>query len=146
MSGPSDPATTQTPAPGPTPSRTVSPPVLQQRTPSIRYIDAKQSDAIMESGTKSASVSRLPAAAQCYLLYQIMLLRRSRATSADMASQHLVLLTFAGRACPQRHLDTCIVTLNWLACNCGRRVGGCSCRLLVTMPDRNTHLSQSEYV
>ena len=33
MSGPSDPATTQTPAPGPTPSRTVSPPVLQQRAP-----------------------------------------------------------------------------------------------------------------
>ena len=69
MSGPSDPATTQTPAPGPTPSRTAAPPVLQQRAPSIRYIDAKQSDAIMESGTKSATVSQLPASGQRCLLY-----------------------------------------------------------------------------
>ena len=57
MSGPSGPADTQMPAPGPVPARTAAPPVLQQRAPSIRYIDAAQSDAIMESGTKSATVS-----------------------------------------------------------------------------------------
>ena len=84
MSGPSDTATMQTPAPGPTPSRTAAPPVLQQRAPSLRYIDAKQSDAIMESGTKSATVSQLPAAGQCCLLYQDTLPLCALATSAHV--------------------------------------------------------------
>ena len=73
MSGPGSPATTQAPAPGPASSRTVAPPVLQQRAPSIRYIDVRQSDAIMESGTKSATVSHQPAldnrAGHCILLH-----------------------------------------------------------------------------
>lgn len=36
---------------------TVAPAVLEQHTPSIRYIDPSQSNVIMESGTKSANVS-----------------------------------------------------------------------------------------
>lgn len=55
MSGASNPAT-EAPAPA-TNSNTVAPAVLQQRAPSVRYIDAAQSDAIMESGTKSSTVS-----------------------------------------------------------------------------------------
>ncbi len=38
-------------------TRTVAPAVLQQHTPAVRYIDPAQSDVIMESGTKSPSVS-----------------------------------------------------------------------------------------
>lgn len=40
-------------------SRTVAPAVLQQRAPAVRYIDPSQSNVIMESGTKSASVSAM---------------------------------------------------------------------------------------
>lgn len=38
-------------------SRTVAPAVLQQHTPAVRYINPSQSNVIMESGTKSPSVS-----------------------------------------------------------------------------------------
>ena len=55
MTGASNPAT-EAPAPS-TSSRTIAPAVLQQRAPAIRYIDPAQSDAIMESGTKSSTVS-----------------------------------------------------------------------------------------
>lgn len=70
MSGASNPAT-EAPAPS-TSSRTVAPAVLQQLAPSVRYIDPAQSDLIMESGTKSATVSpplpttlALPAGQSC---------------------------------------------------------------------------------
>ena len=58
MSGASNPAT-EAPAPS-TVSRTVAPAVLQQLAPSVRYLDPAQSDVVMESGTKSPTVSRLP--------------------------------------------------------------------------------------
>ena len=57
MSGASNPAT-EAPAPS-TISRTVAPAVLQQLAPSVRYVDPAQSGVIMESGTKSPTVSRL---------------------------------------------------------------------------------------
>jgi hypothetical protein len=41
-------------------TRTVAPAVLEQHTPAVRYIDPKQSNVIMESGTKSPSVSLTP--------------------------------------------------------------------------------------
>ena len=55
MSGASNPATENAPSPSAV-SRTVAPAVLQQRAPSVRYIDANQSNIIMESGTKSPTV------------------------------------------------------------------------------------------
>jgi len=58
MSGASNPATENAPSPS-TVSRTVAPAVLQQRAPSVRYIDANQSNIIMESGTKSPTVRPL---------------------------------------------------------------------------------------
>ncbi len=57
MSGASNPAT-EAPAPS-TVSRTVAPAVLQQLAPSVRYVDPAQSGLIMESGTKSPTVSPL---------------------------------------------------------------------------------------
>lgn len=57
MSGASNPAT-EAPAPSAV-SRTVAPAVLQQLAPSVRYLDPAQSDVMMESGTKSPTVSRL---------------------------------------------------------------------------------------
>ncbi len=57
MSGASNPAT-EAPAPS-TVSRTVAPAVLQQLAPSVRYVDPAQSGVIMESGTKSPTVSPL---------------------------------------------------------------------------------------
>ncbi len=122
MSGPSDVATTQTPAPGPTPSRTAAPSVLQQRAPSIRYIDAKQSDAIMESGTKSATVSQLSAAGQCCLLYKTAVRQQAQTWEVSILYSSRLRATHVH----QGIWTSCTVTLNWLACNCGWGVGPCS--------------------
>ena len=70
MGGASNPAT-EAPAPS-TVSRTVAPAVLQQLAPSVRYVDPAQSDVIMESGTKSPTVS--PRSPPCRLCWQCGLL------------------------------------------------------------------------
>ena len=64
MSGASNPAT-EAPAPSVV-SRTVAPAVLQQLAPSVRYVDPAQSDIIMESGTKSPTVSPCPPLCKLY--------------------------------------------------------------------------------
>ncbi len=56
MSG-TETANTTAAAATPTGSRTVAPVVLQQHAPAVRYIDPSQSNVIMESGTKSPTVS-----------------------------------------------------------------------------------------
>ncbi len=64
-------------------SRTVAPAILQQHTPAVRYIDPAQSNVVMESGTKSPSVSLASfhfSPPACYRVFKLSILVLIRST------------------------------------------------------------------